>query len=147
MGGSPQEGDSAEKGGTCVGSLCQLLEAGSQEAAASAAPTKSWIPDLDTGSNWSPVKSCSCCRQLCKVTSDCFPFQRQPLWKKLSPLRTQGKWGMGGNQGGLCGWRRPAWGCRAGPLPASRFDLTGFQGRRLDRPTGCTCNGSEPRWC
>lgn len=85
--------------GVSVGSFCQLLEAGSLKAAAPAAPTESWIRDLHTGSSWSRAERCSCCRLLCKVTSDCLPFQRQPLWKKLFPLRTQGKWGMGGNPG------------------------------------------------
>lgn len=85
--------------GVSVCSFCQLLEAGSLKAAAPAAPTTSWIPDLHTGSSWSWAERCSCCRLLCKVTSDCLPFQRLPLWKKLSPSRTQGKWGMGGNPG------------------------------------------------
>lgn len=113
----------------CVGSLCQLLDAGSLKAAAPAAPTASWIRDLHTGSTWSPAKRCSCCRRLCKVTSDCFPFQRQPLWKKLFPLRTQGKWGDGWEPTeafvdgkGLLGAAGQV------PLLASYFDLTGFQG-------------------
>lgn len=126
MGGSPEKMTVQGRRGVCVGSFCQLLEAGSLKAAAPAAPTASWIQDLHTGSIWSWAKRCSCCRRLCKVTSDCFPFQRQPLWKKLSPLRTQGKWGMGGNQGafvdgkGLLGLAQVS-------LPASHFDITGFQ--------------------
>lgn len=99
MGGSPEKVTVQGRRGVSVGSFCQLLEAGSLKAAAPAAPTASWIPDLHTGSSWSWAERCSCCRLLCKVTSDCLPFQRQPLWKKLSPLRTQGKWGMGGNPG------------------------------------------------
>lgn len=114
MGGQP-EGDSAGRG-MCVGSLCQLLEAGSLKAAAPAAPTASWIRDLHTGSTWSPAKRCSRCRRLCKVSSDCFPFLRQPLWKRLFPLRTQGKWGMGGNPRSLCGQKRLAWSCSLDPL-------------------------------
>lgn len=99
MGGSPEKVTVQGRRGVSVGSFCQLLEAGSLKAAAPAAPTASWIPDLHTGSSWSWAERCSCCRLLCKVTSDCLPFQRQPLWKKLSPSRTQGKWGMGGNPG------------------------------------------------
>lgn len=53
VGGRP--GDSAGRG-MCVGSLCQLLEAGSLKAAAPAVPTASWIRDLHTGSTWSPLK-------------------------------------------------------------------------------------------
>lgn len=133
--------------GVCVGSFCQLLEAGSLKAAAPAAPTASWIQDLHTGSIWSWAKRCSCCRRLCKVTSDCFPFQRQPLWKKLSPLRTQGKWGMGGNQGafvdgkGLLGLQHRSL-CLLHTLTSQVF-----RGHRQDRPTGCACISSEPCGC
>lgn len=72
----------------------QLLSApgsGLPEGCSSCSPHRK----LDPGSaHWeafgAPAKRCSCCRRLCKVTSDCFPFQRQPLWKKLSPRRETG---------------------------------------------------------
>lgn len=126
--------------GTCVRSFCQLLEAGSLKAAARA----SWIRDLHTGSFWSPAKRCSCCRRLCKVTSDCFPFQRQPLWKKLSPLRTQGTWGMGGNSGAFV-----AGNGLLGPQSRSRCPLHTLtlhvcRGHRQGRVTRCACSASEP---
>lgn len=89
----------------------------------------------------------SCCRRLCKVTSDCFPFQRQPLWKKLSPLKTPGKWGMGGNPGafvdgkGLQGLQGRSL-CLLHTLT-----LQVFRGHRWDRPTRSACSGSEPCRC
>lgn len=37
-------------------------------------------------SRWAGAQQrCPCLRRLCKVTSDCFPFQRQAPWKKLFP--------------------------------------------------------------
>lgn len=49
MGGSPEKVTVQGRRGVSVGSFCQLLEAGSLMAAAPAAPTASWIPDLHTG--------------------------------------------------------------------------------------------------
>lgn len=126
-----------------VHSFCQP---DSLKAAAPAAPTASWIRDLHIGSLWSRQRR-SCCRRLCKVTSDCFPFQRQPLWKKLSPLKTPGKWGMGGNPGafvdgkGLQGLQGRSL-CLLHTLT-----LQVFRGHRWDRPTRSACSGSEPCRC
>lgn len=75
-------------------------------------------------------------------------FSKTTPLEKASPLRTQGKWGMGGNPRSLCGQKRLSGSCSLDPsLPASYVDLTGFQGHRLDMPTRCACNGSEPHGC
>jgi hypothetical protein len=116
-----------------VGSLCQLLEAGSLKAAAPAtaasAPEQAGSRICRHVSRWSPAKRCLCCRRLCKVTSDCFPFQRQPLQKKLFPPRTLGKWGLGGNPRAFVAGRSLIGDVEQAPSAFSADSgLTGFQG-------------------
>lgn len=130
--------------GTCVRSL-SAPGSGLPEGCSPGSPAAAgWIRDLHTGSVWSR-QSRSCCRRLCKVTSDCFPFQRQPLRRRLSPVRTQGKWGMGGNSGafvagnGLLGPQSRSL-CLLHPLT-----LQVFRGHRQDRSTRCARSASEPR--
>lgn len=98
-GRTARAGDSAARGK----SLCQwtLLKAGSPKAAAPALQLPGGESGLDPPSTAgeqvgrSPVKRCPCRRPLCKVTSDCFPFQRRPspALEKAFSLRTLGTGG------------------------------------------------------
>lgn len=69
-----------------------------------------WILDLQAGEQVgrSPAERCPCRRRLCKVTTDCFPFQRQTLWMELFP---GGLWG----DGGWVGTSEPSRGWSHGP--------------------------------
>lgn len=102
-----QEGGRTARGGNSVArgkSLCQwaLLKAGSLKAAAPALQLPGvrvgWIlhPGAREQVGRSPVKRRPCRRPLCKVTSDCFPFQRRPSpppLEKAFSLRTLGTGG------------------------------------------------------
>ena len=131
-------------------SLCQLLKTGSLKAAAAHSPEQAGSRICKRVSRWARAQQrCPCLRRLCKVTSDCFPFQRQPLWKELFP---RGLWGHGGWVGTSGPWqmKKPCCGHTAGPsaFPGDwPHRLPGGNASTGLGPERCGCSRSESCGC